>query len=51
MYRIITGACQQGTERFVKSLGELKEFYTVQEMIEITKGQYGWERLRDFFHE
>lgn len=49
MYRIITGACQQGTERFVQSLGKLKESYTVREMIEITKGQYGWDRLREFF--
>ena len=49
MYRIITGACRQGSENFVKSLGELKEKYTIREAIELTEGQYNAERFADFF--
>ena len=49
MYRIITGACRQGTEHFVNGLGELKETYTVREVIELTDGQYNAGRLREFF--
>ena len=49
MYRVITGACQQGTESFASSLKDLKEQYTIGEMIEITSGQYNSERFRDFF--
>ena len=51
MYRIITGACRQGSENFVNSLGELKEKYTLRECIEITKGQYGAESFARFFKE
>ena len=49
MYRIITGACKQGTESFVANLKDPKESYTVREMIEITKGQYNSEKFREFF--
>lgn len=50
MYRIITGACRQGSEDFVQSLGpNLKEKYTIREMIEITKGQYNADRFEEFF--
>ena len=49
MYRIITGACKAGTEQFLQTLGELKPEYTVQEIIELTKGQYGAETLKKFF--
>ena len=49
MYRVITGACRQGSEAFVNSLGKLKERYTVRECIEQTKGQYGSERFAEFF--
>lgn len=50
MYRIITGACRQGTESFAASLGDkIKERYTVREMIEVTKGQYGAEKFAEFF--
>lgn len=49
MYRIITGACKQGTANFVKSLGELKEKYTVKEAIQITKGQYHSQIFEQFF--
>ena len=49
MYRVITGACRAGTEAFVESLGELKEKYTIREMLELTKGQYNSERFAEFF--
>ena len=52
MYRVITGACRQGSQAFVDSLsdsGNLKEEYTVRECIEITKGQYNSERFAEFF--
>ncbi|MGN0476269.1 MAG: hypothetical protein ACI4HM_02920 [Ruminococcus sp.] len=52
MYRIITGACQQGTANFVASLGNnLKESYTIREAIEITKGQYNADVFKRFFEE
>ena len=52
MYRIITGACAQGTQRFIDSQGDaLKEAYTVNEIIELTKGQYGGDAFRRFFEE
>ena len=52
MYRIITGACRQGSEAFVASLGDrLKEKYTIREAIELTKGQYNAERFAEFFEE
>ena len=50
MYRIITGACRQGSEAFVKSLGDkLKERYTIRECIELTRGQYGSEAFEKFW--
>ena len=50
MYRVITGACKQGSETFVNSFGgNLKERYTIREILELTKGQYGSENLSRFF--
>ena len=52
MYRVITGACRQGTESFVASLGDkVKEKYTVQEAIDLTNGQYGADTFKRFFEE
>ena len=51
MYRVITGACEQGTQRFIDSLGELKEMYTVNEIIKMTENQYGGDAFRRFFEE
>ena len=51
MYRIITGACKQGSEAFVEGLkDELKERYTIREMIDLTRGQYGADRFAEFFN-
>ena len=49
MYRIITGACQQGTQRFLDSLDEHKEEYTIREIIDLTRGQYGGGTFEAFF--
>ena len=49
MYRVITGACQAGTNAFVDSLGKLKEKYTIAEMIDLTRGQYGSTTFKDFW--
>ena len=49
MYRVITGACQQGTESFVSSLETTKDRYTIREMISITQGQYGSRAFAEFF--
>lgn len=50
MYRVITGACQQGSQAFVESLGNrLKERYTIQEAIDLTVGQYGGRQFAEFF--
>ena len=47
-YRNITGACAQGTEHFIEEFKPKKEM-TLNEVIEITKGQYGHNTFVDFF--
>lgn len=50
MYRVITGACESGTRYFVETvLKDKKEKYTVQEVINLTRGQYNHEKLVEFF--
>lgn len=52
MYRVITGACRQGSQSFVdrlKEKGKLKERYTIRECVEVTRGQYNAERFSEFF--
>lgn len=50
MYRDITGACEQGTEMFINSLGtDIKESYTIAEIITLTDGQYGSDKFKEFF--
>ena len=49
MYRVITGACRQGTQIFVDSIKNLKETYTIREAIELTRGQYNWQAFAEFF--
>jgi hypothetical protein len=48
-YRVITGACEAGVRAFVQAHGGLKSRYTVQEVINITRGQYGSEMYAEFF--
>ncbi|MBQ2703158.1 MAG: hypothetical protein IJF63_04785, partial [Alistipes sp.] len=49
-YRVITGACAAGTKGFVSSLPQLKDRYTIAEVIELTKGQYGHDEFVKFFN-
>ncbi len=51
MYRIITGACEFGTKQFVSSLNKTKKKYSVKEIIDLTSGQFGNEKLRQFFKD
>ena len=50
-YRVITGACAMGTRHFCETIlgDKKKERYTVAEVIELTKGQYGAESFKEFF--
>ncbi len=47
IYHVTTGACIAGCENFIKSKGKLKEKYTLSEIIEQTKGVYGYDRFID----
>jgi hypothetical protein len=47
VYRMITGACQYGTERFMADKGKLKKRYTLAEIVAETKGAFGHERFRE----
>jgi hypothetical protein len=50
MYRIITGACQFGTEHFILSLGNKVQIsYSPEEIIKVTAGQYGSETFEAFW--
>ena len=51
MYRVITGACRQGTESFLSTIKTFKKTSTVREIMEIVKGQYGSETFARFFKE
>ena len=51
-YRVITGACSFGTKNFVENhLGEKKGKYTIQEMIDLTRGRYGNKTFKEFFKQ
>lgn len=52
MYRVITGACRQGTDDFILNLGDtIQPEYTILEIIDLTRGQYGAKRFSSFFKE
>jgi len=51
MFRVITGACSYGTERFLEENKVEKRPYSVGEILELTKSQYGHETFADFFKE
>ena len=48
-YMTITGACSSGTKYFVDSQENVKEEYSVQEIINLTKGQYNQHTFEQFF--
>lgn len=51
MYRTITGACSAGTKDFIESRlpKPHKERYTIREVVDLTDGEYGSEKLKEFF--
>ncbi|MBU1067718.1 hypothetical protein KKE60_08005 [Patescibacteria group bacterium] len=51
MYRTITGACEFGVRHFVDENNVDKKDRTIKEIIETTKGQYGNDKLAEFFKE
>ena len=52
-YRVITGACQFGTKSYLEHRlpKPNKEKYTIREMIELTKDEYGGKEFREFFEK
>jgi len=49
MYRAITGACEGGCKYFVEQNNVKIKKYTIKEIIELTKGQYGNNEFKEFF--
>ncbi len=51
MYRTITGACSAGTKDFIESRlpKPHKEKYRIREVIDLTDGEYGSGKLKEFF--
>ena len=50
IYRAITGACSYGVEQFLNSQ-ELKDKYTLKEILTQTEGQYGHEKFKDVVND
>ena len=50
-YRVMTGACVFGVKNFIESNNVERRSYTVREILEITKGQYGRDSLEFLFGE
>jgi hypothetical protein len=48
MYRVVTGSCQYGVNRFLEENKIEEKDYTVSEIIALTDGHYGHERLVEF---
>jgi hypothetical protein len=49
MYRAITGACAGGCQYFVETNNIKIKKYSIKEIIELTKNQYGNEKVKEFF--
>ena len=49
MYRVITGSCRAGVNNFVDNMKEVKDKYTIQEIIDITKDAYRGYMFHNFF--
>jgi hypothetical protein len=46
VYRMVTGSCQYGVQRFMEEKGTLKKSYTLKEIVEQTRGAYGSEMFK-----
>mgnify|MGYP001048264020 CR=1 FL=1 len=51
MYRVITGACEEGAKYFVSKLPNVPKKLTVSKLIKLTEGQYNHKSLVDFFKD
>jgi hypothetical protein len=49
MYRCITGSCSAGVRNFIETNGIKKQSYSVNDIIGITKNNYGNEIFNNFF--
>jgi hypothetical protein len=51
LYRLITGSCQYGVNQFIEQRKIKKDSsFSINEIIEITKGEYGNNKLVEFFN-
>lgn len=51
-YRVVTGACSYGTEAFIEKLFKndlAREFFTIREIIDVSRGEYRNKNFEDFF--
>ncbi len=48
-YRVITGACEAGTRYFMEHLEKIPKIITPQVVIDLTVGQYGHDKYKEFF--
>ena len=52
LYRDITGACSEGTKYFVDmNIDKKKDKYSIIELLEITKNQFGYKTFKNFFNK
>jgi hypothetical protein len=49
-YRTITGACSGGVEEFLEKQ-DVKDEYTIEDIIELTEGAYGGSVFKEFFND
>ena len=47
VYRMVTGACQYGVAKFIESHDKLKKSYSLQEVVQLTAGQWGYEKFME----
>jgi hypothetical protein len=48
-YRLLTGACQLGVNKFLSEKGITGDSLTIDQVIELTKGAYGGNVFREYF--
>jgi ribosomal protein L36 len=48
-YIVITGSCSEGTKYFVDRQDDLKDEYSIKDIIELTQGQFGNDTFKQFF--
>ena len=48
IYRQVTGACSVGIKEFIQGLDkDIKETYSLEEVLNISKGQFGYDKFKD----